>query len=204
MEDGQMNIDFSSDADGLEAVENETEGLGGMGRLSELVVAQLGLEDEIEELSLRLQDLNDRYERIRKDQIPTLMDELNLTKLTTKDGHVLELKDVVNASIPKEEPRRSSAFAWLKREGHGDIIKNEVKVLFGRGEDEKAEELLERLEADGLEPQRMVSVHPQTLSALVRTLRREGRNVDAECLSIYEAKIAKIKRVKPTRKRFNP
>lgn len=193
-EDGQMRIDFSEDA---EQQEIGSEELGGMGRLSELVAVQIMLEETIESVSLRLQELNEQYELVRKDQIPALMDELNLTKLTTKDGHVLELKDVVNASIPKEEPRRSNALQWLREQGHGDVIKNEVKVQFGKGEDDKAEDLLLRLESDGFEPQRTLSVHPQTLSALVRGLRRDGKNVDAENLSIFEAKIAKIKRFKP-------
>lgn len=165
-----------------------------LGRLSYLATTQIQLENRIKEIEALLESNNQTLTKIRTEEIPTLMQELGLSKIVTRDGHVLELKDIINASIPKDEPRRSNALQWLRDQGYGDLIKNQVAVVFGKGEDQKAEVLIQKLEGEGLEPQRTVTVNFQSLSALIRTLRKEGKNVDSENLSVYEAKISKIKR----------
>jgi hypothetical protein len=49
--------------------------------------------------------------------------------------------------------RREDAYNWLRENGLGDIIKNNVSVTFGRGEDDKAQQLLDLAASNGFEPQ---------------------------------------------------
>ena len=61
-----------------------------------------------------------------------------------------------------------SAYNWLRENGLADIIKNEVAVQFGKGEDNKAEQLLTLAEQEGYEPTQKQKVEPMTLKALYR------------------------------------
>ena len=79
-------------------------------------------------------------------EIPKMMQEMNITKLKLKDGESVEVKPFYYASISQGRgendsdffDRRSKAFKWLRENGLGDIIKNDITVTFGRDEDNKA------------------------------------------------------------------
>lgn len=168
----------------------------GMKRLSDLVRQQILAEDEIEQPIEKQEEKSRELTRLRADLIPSLMHELGFAKVTADDGSSVEIKPVVQASLPKDEERKSRALKWLRDSGCGDVIKNEVSCAFGRGEDELAEKAIEQLGAMGVDVMRKISVHPQTLSALVRSMREEGRPVDSENLTLYEGEVAKITRPK--------
>jgi len=61
---------------------------------------------------------------------------MHITKLKLKDGESVEIKKIYGASITPDNQEK--AFTWLRNNGLGDIIKNDVTVTFGRGEDNKA------------------------------------------------------------------
>ncbi len=189
-------IDFSSDGEFEDRPAVLEKKDGGMERLSALVEAQIMIEDEIDRLTGELDRQKAMLTKVRTDEIPSLMEELGFSKILTVRGDSVELKDVVQASVPKDGERRDRALQWLRDSGHGDLIKNQVFVVFGRGEDETAEDLLRDLHERGMDAQRKVEVHPMTLAALVRTLRAEGAEVNAEDLNLYEGRISKIKRAK--------
>ena len=60
--------------------------------------------------------------------------------------------------VPKDELKREQALQWLRDQGLGDIIKNNVTVSFGKGEDDKAEQLLNLAAEHGFEPQQKSDV----------------------------------------------
>ena len=64
------------------------------------------------------------------------MNEMSLSSLKLADGSSVEVKKIYGASIPIA--KREAAFNWLRDNDLGDIIKNEITVSFGRGEDNKA------------------------------------------------------------------
>jgi len=65
-----------------------------------------------------------------------MMKEMNITKLKLSDGESVEVGKFYSASIPAE--KQDEAFTWLRNNGLGDVIKNDITVTFGRGEDNKA------------------------------------------------------------------
>ena len=65
-----------------------------------------------------------------------MMSEMGLSHLKLMDGSSVDVKPNYSASI--SIANREAAFGWLRNNGLGDIIKNEISVSFGRNEDNKA------------------------------------------------------------------
>ena len=105
-------------------------------RLSDKILELKDFEDEIANAEESLKKLKEKARTISSIEIPAMMDEMQITKLKLKDGEAVEIKKVYGASIPKDQ--QEAAFTWLRNNGLGDIIKNDITVTFGRGEDNKA------------------------------------------------------------------
>ena len=90
--------------------------------------------------------------------------------------------------------KRTAAYQWLRDQGLGDIIKNNIFVTFGKGEDDKAEQLL-RLAADnGFEPQQKSDVAWNTLSALYQERVEAGLDMPSDSFSLWIKDKTKISR----------
>ena len=62
-----------------------------------------------------------------------MMDDMQITKLKLKDGATSRDKKSTALLSPKDQ--QEAAFTWLRNNGLGDVIKNDITVTFGRGED---------------------------------------------------------------------
>jgi hypothetical protein len=101
--------------------------------LSDQVEKLKDLEDSIVAKEEELKQLKQQADAISGEVIPTMMQELNISTLKLADGSAVEVKPVYGASISAE--RKEEAFEWLRSNGLGDLIKNEVTVSFGRNEE---------------------------------------------------------------------
>jgi hypothetical protein len=81
-------------------------------------------------------------------------------------GRGVSLKEIYSATIPTD--KKEGAYNWLRENGLGDLIKNEVTVSFGRGEDNKASDYANLAKERGFEPTQKLKVEPMTLKALFR------------------------------------
>ena len=115
-----------------------------------------------------------------------------MDSLTLKDGSTVEVKQLVQASIT--EANRETAYKWLRDNGHGDLIKNQVTVAFGRGEDNVAENFINDAKSLGLEPAQKMKVEPQTLKVFVREKLEEGVEVPEDVFSIFVGSQTKIRK----------
>ena len=61
-----------------------------------------------------------------------MMAEMGLSHLKLMDGSSVDVKPNYSATITVAN--REKAFNWLRQNGLGDIIKNEISVSFGRNE----------------------------------------------------------------------
>jgi len=162
-------------------------------RVVELAELQLAQEEKVKILSEQLDVESKKLRDISQNQFPSLMDEISLKSFTLMSGRMISVIPKVKASIT--EPRKEKAFAWLRANNHGGIIKNEVISSFGKGEDEKAASLKVELISKGFETKQKESVHGNTLSAFVRELKESGYAFStevSELLGIYEYKFTKI------------
>jgi len=182
------NINFEQDkTDILDKSEN-------IKSLSNEVQKMESLVKEIESIEENLKKKKKDLDVISAEVIPTMMSEMGLSQLKLMDGSMIDVKPFYNATITVAN--RESAFNWLRQNGLGDIIKNEMVVSFGRGEDNKAAEYAELAKSQGLQPAQKLKVEPMTLKALVRQRIEAGEEMPTEIFSIFVGNKTTIKRKK--------
>ena len=151
-------------------------------------------EDEIAQIEEQLKNKKAEADDISSRVIPELLAEQGLSEIKLSDGSKVAVKKEFRATVPKDDLKREAALQWLRDQGLGDIIKNNVSVSFGKGEDDKAEQLL-RLAADnGFEPQQKSDVAWNTLSALYQERVQAGLDMPSESFSLWIKDKTKISR----------
>ena len=160
--------------------------------LSDQVVKLRSLEDEIKIAEENLKQLKKQEEVLSGEIIPTMMTEINIKTMKLADGSAIEVKPVYGASIPTA--RKEEAFKWLRDNGLGDLIKNEVTVSFGRNEDNKAAEYAVLAQGQGYQPTQKLKVEPMTLKALVRERIESGKDMPSDLFNVFAGNRTKITR----------
>ena len=160
--------------------------------LSDKVLKLKDLEDEISNAEESINKLKEQARILSQVEIPLMMQEMHITKLKLKDGESVEVKPFYSGSIISEFQEK--AFEWLRNNGLGDIIKNDIIVTFGRGEDNKAAQYAVLARGQGFEPVQKIGVHAQTLKALVRERMESGLDVPSDLFKPYEGNRTKITR----------
>ena len=157
--------------------------------------------EKLEELQGRLQtqeqimkDTKKQIERLSGEVIPTMMSEMGLAELKLQDGSHLKVSTSYRATIT--EANKEAAFNWLRNNGLGDIIKNEISVSFGRNEDNKAATYAELAKGQGFQPTQKMKVEPMTLKALVRERIEAGLDMPTEIFGVFSENKTTIKRNK--------
>ena len=162
--------------------------------LSDQVTKLQSLEDEIEEQEKKLKELKRNQELLSGEVIPTMMTEMNISTLKLADGSAVEVKPVYGASIPVA--KKEEAYTWLRENGLGDLIKNEITVAFGRNEDNKAMAYATLAQGQGYEPIQKLKVEPMTLKALVRERLESGQEMPSDLFNVFAGNRTKITRSK--------
>jgi|TARA_B100000424_G_scaffold166388_1_gene127807 hypothetical protein len=163
-------------------------------KLSDQVVKLQGLEEELLVKEQELKELKRKVELVSAEVIPTMMQEMNISTLKLADGTSVEVKPVYGASIPAD--KREEAYKWLRENGLGDLIKNEVTVAFGRSEDDKAQQYAVLAQGQGYEPVQKLKVEPMTLKALVRERVENGLDMPSDLFNVFTSNRTKITRNK--------
>ena len=151
-------------------------------------------EDEIAALEDQLKKKKEEADDIGSRVIPELLAEQGLSEIKLADGSKVSVKKEFRATIPKDELRREQALQWLRDQGLGDIIKNNVTVSFGKGEDDKAKQLLDLAVSNGFEPQQKSDVSWNTLTALFRERIESGLDMPSDVFSTWIKDKTKITR----------
>lgn len=160
--------------------------------LSDKVIELKDLEDEITNAEESISKLKEKARILSQVEIPLMMHEMHITKLKLKDGESVEVKPFYSASIVLEV--QEQAFEWLRNNGLGDIIKNDITVTFGRGEDNKAANYAVLARGQGFEPVQKIGVHAQTLKAVVRERLEAGQEMPSDLFKTFAGNQTKITR----------
>ena len=182
------DINFEQDA--RENLDSVNEGK----KLSDQVVKLQELEDQVTLKEHELKELKRKAELLSGEVIPTMMQEMNISTLKLADGTSVEVKPVYGASIPTKS--KEEAFKWLRDNGLGDLIKNEITVAFGRDEDNKAQQYAVLAQGQGYEPIQKLKVEPMTLKALVRERLESGQEMPSDLFNLFTGNRTKITRNK--------
>ena len=183
-----MAIDFEKDQqDAMSRTEN-------IQSLADQVEALEFVIKNIEGTENNLKDLKKKRDHISGEVIPTMMSEMGLAELKLHDGSHLKVSTSYKAHI--SEANKEQAFNWLRDNGLGDIIKNEISVSFGRNEDNKAADYAELAKGQGFQPTQKMKVEPMTLKALVRERIEAGKDMPTEIFGVFSENKTTIKRNK--------
>ena len=151
-------------------------------------------EDEIASLEEQLKNKKNEADYISSNVIPELLAEQGLSEIKLADGSKVSVKKEFRATVPKDDSKREAALQWLRTNGLGDIIKNNVSVTLGKGEDDKAKQLLDLAAENGYEPQQKSDVSWNTLTALYRERVEAGLDMPSDCFSLWIKDKTKISR----------
>ena len=121
-----------------------------------------------------------------------MLAEQGLSSLKLADESAVEVGKSYSCTIKKDGT--DAAYQWLRENGLEDIIKNEVFVTFGKGEDNKAEQLLNLAAQEGFEPQQKSKVEPMTLKALYRERIEAGLDMPSQFFHTFVKDQTKIGR----------
>ena len=150
--------------------------------------------DRIADIEADLKMMKNKRDHISGEVIPTMMTEMGFSELTLKDNTKLKVSTSYKAHI--SEANKEMAFKWLRENGLGDIIKNEISVSFGRNEDNKAADYAELAKSSGFQPTQKMKVEPMTLKALVRERLESGKEMPTEIFGVFTENKTTIKRSK--------
>ena len=162
--------------------------------LSNYVIDLQKVEGEIEKDEALLKQKKERADKISSEVIPEIMASMKLKTLKLQDGSAIEVKEIYSATIPVAN--REGAYQWLRENDLGDLIKNEVTVSFGRGEDNKANEYASLAQSKGYQPSQKLKVEPMTLKALYRERVEARQDLPSEHFNLFKGNKTKITRSK--------
>ena len=185
----EMASDSGDTPDKLDGLSSSK--LDGVSRLAQEAAL---LEKEIAQYEQFAKEKKQALHKIMDEQLPEALEEMGLQKFTLTDGAEISVKPIYSASIPRD--RKEEAFEWLRNHEFGDLVKNNVPVTFGRGEDETAKEFVSLCGSQGFVPSQLEKVEPMTLKAWLRERVEEGDAIPLDLFGAFISQRAIIKRSK--------
>ena len=162
-----------------------------LGKIGAVATDIADTQEEISKLKEQLQKKEDYERKLSGEVLPSLFLEVGLSELKLADGRKIQVSEYYRATPLKEN--RAKVHTWLRDNGFGDLVKNQVTCSFGRNEDEKASGLISTLSEGGFEPAQREWVEPSTLRAFIREQHEAGRQLPMDLLGAYVGQKTTIK-----------
>jgi len=159
-------------------------------KLSQQIKTLQDIQQEIENHKAKIKELEEREKHFSQTVIPDMMLAMNLKTMKLRDGSELEIDNRFFATALA--PKRAEAYQWLRENGLGNIVKNEITVRFGKDEDNKAQQYATLARGQGYEPEQKVSVNAGTLRVALRDLHERGGQIPSEYFSTFDGYQTKI------------
>ena len=163
-----------------------------LAQISLTALEQKEAEAEVARCEDALKIAQNKLKEIADKKLPELMDQAEMTTLTTRDGIVVKVLEKIRGSIPKG--KEAKPFKWLEEHGHDDLIKREFKIQFGKEDQAWAR----KFEADlrkrkkPVNVQRTDAIHPSTLASFVTEQLQAGVDVPLEDFGVFRQRSTKI------------
>ena len=159
-------------------------------KLSQQIKTLQDIQQEIDNHKNKIKELEEREKHFSQTVIPDMMLAMNLKTMKLRDGSELEIDNRFFATALA--PKRAEAYQWLRENGLGNIVKNEITVRFGKDEDNKAMQYATLARGQGYEPEQKVSVNAGTLRVALRDLHERGGQIPSEYFSTFDGYQTKI------------
>ena len=140
-------------------------------------------QEEISKIKEQLRKKEEYERKLSREVLPSLFSEVGLSELKLADGRKIKVSEYYTATPLKEN--RAKVYTWLRDNGFGDLVKNQVTCSFGRNEEEKASGLLSHLNEKGYQSAQREWVEPSTLRAFVREQYEAGKELPMDLLGAF-------------------
>lgn len=161
-------------------------------RISKLATEQDDLEVEIKQLEQLVKDKKMELQELTGVTLPGVMAEVGIAGLELENGSSLKVVPFYDGHI--KEDNLEEAHCWLRDHGFGHLVKNEFKVAFAKGEDDKAATLKEALETLDFAFNQKEAIHKGTLRAFIKEQTEKGTDLPSDLLGIFIGQKTIIKR----------
>jgi hypothetical protein len=165
-------------------------------QLSTMVHNQVKLEAEIARAEDELAAKKEQLKTLAEIKIPETLLGMGLSELKLSTGEIVSVTKFYACKIP--DNCADEAFDWLRNSGNGDIIKNNLILNFGKGEDDLAKEVAQELLKRGLSPEQKIFVHPMTLKSFVRERIENNEELPTNLFGVFVGNKTKVSTPKKT------
>jgi hypothetical protein len=182
------------DYEGIDVQVPDSTELASLSTLVQQLIAEdravVEAEAKLKAAKMRQADLSDK-------RIPELMEKLRMQRFTTSDGFEVTVKKTLRASIPAAPDKAEAAVKWLLSNGHSGVLKRQLTVEATYSEEDREHiKAVQKLLADNkFEFTDKLTVHPNTLSALLREEMEEGVVIPMETFNAFEQAQTKVKKL---------
>ena len=148
--------------------------------LKDLVIAgehQVYLEDLVTTLEAELKEAKEKLVLQSTMTLPNMMAEVGLDSFTLAGGRKIEIANVVYAKLPNDT---YNAFEWLRSKNMDGVIKTQIILDVGKGEQERLKRIQDMLQEVGETPIIKSTIHHMTLKALVKEQIEKGSGIPLE------------------------
>jgi hypothetical protein len=191
MSDELINESNIIPLDKVEGIDTSNVPQDDLAMLKELGNTLNDLNNKVLAAEVEISDLKATRTHVAEELIPDLMNKVGLKLIQLDDGAKIQINEFVDARIKDPEV----AFDWLRATNNESIIKNQIQVVLGRGDDAKAQEILQTLKENDVDADLKITVHNQTLKAFCRDALDNpelAESLPREAFGIYQGKRAKI------------
>ena len=170
MEEDDFNVEVSSDT---------------LKQISDLARRQLRLEAELEQMEVQVKLKQEELRYVSENLLPNAMLEAGgMSMFALDSGEQIKIKKDLYCSVPKEG--FPAVEEWLRARGFEGIIKHQIMMQFGKGEDDAAIRAAEILIEAGYSPTDSKTIHPQTLKAFIKEQLGQGVDIPLKTFGAHE------------------
>ena len=163
-----------------------------MSELTELADTLVELDSAVLEAEAALSELKLKRKTIAEKHLPQLMEQAGIETLKLSSGKKIAVQEFVDARI--KDP--TVAFDWLRETNNESIIKNQITIALGRNEDDRAQEIVNKLKREyDIDADQRVTVHNMTLKSFCKDALDNpelAESLPREAFGIYQGKRAKV------------
>lgn len=148
----------------------------------------------IADLETQLKVAQAEYMVLATKTMPELMDSAGQESVKTSSGLKVNIKTTVRANIPKEH--HTAAIKWLRENGFGALVKNQVIAEFGMGQDDAAIKLADNLKNAGVGSIKTnEGVNHMTLTSWAKDKLENDPNLKLplDLLGVFRQRVAEVK-----------
>lgn len=159
--------------------------------LTTLVQELLALRERKAKIEKQIKEMAVRERYLEEEIIPSTMITLNVSDITTTDGHKVTLADSVHVSVGGENKPR--VIGWLEEIEAADLVKTQLTLKFSHKERDVSERCILLLEDAGFAVAKALDVHSGTFTAFLKERLQNGDDIPWERIHARSFQKAKIK-----------